>query len=101
MDDDETVKSLVSYLVNMIEWLYTGDGEFRGLCPHCTQPFQVLAAEMNCHIFRHGTFKSSGEPIPPHAGKPDCDRWLLQRLIYGCGKPIRFNTNTFEACDYI
>jgi len=79
-------------------------------CPHC-QEF-VIIQELNCKIFRHGTFKHNGEQIPPHSPKEDCDRFFQQNLIYGCGKPFRIvvleneeeNNNNhwkIEICEYI
>ena len=34
-------------------------------CPHCFTP--VLIEKINCAIFRHGTLKSNGQQIDPHA----------------------------------
>jgi hypothetical protein len=76
-------------------------------CPHC-QEF-VIIQELNCKIFRHGTFRNNGEQIPPHSSKEDCDRFFQKNLIYGCGKPFRIvvleNENKIiwesEICEYI
>ena len=62
----------------------------------------VEIKDLNCHIFRHATYKETGEPIPPHAPKEECDRLFDNGLIYGCGKPFRINgNNDIEVCDYI
>ncbi len=69
-------------------------------CPHCEQWIEII--ELNCRIFRCGMFKGSGQQIPPHSSKEDCDRWAQQDMIYGCGKPFRIE-DPYRAvvCDYI
>ena len=71
-------------------------------CPHCNTYVIVHNTELNCRIFRHGVYRDSKEPIPPHLPKKECDRLLSENLIYGCGKPFRV-TESMEAivCDYI
>jgi hypothetical protein len=75
------------------------------ICPHCEGVIQVLRSEVNCCIFRHGQFKDSGQQIPPHSSKIDCDIWAEQNRIWGCGKPFRIheldNKWIAEICDYI
>jgi len=62
----------------------------------------VELKDLNCRIFRHAVYKETGEPIPPHAPKEECDRLFDNGLIYGCGKPFRINENNdIEVCDYI
>lgn len=73
-------------------------------CPHCNE--QVLISEINCQIFRHGAYKATGEQIPPHTPKQECDRLALGGLIYGCGKPFRIvknekKENVVIICEYI
>ena len=76
-------------------------------CPQCNDP--ILIEQLNCKIFRHGTFKSNNTQINPHASKKDCDDYVNNNLIYGCGKPFKIieitneNNNEFKAviCDYI
>ena len=72
------------------------------ICPHCNGGIMVHPGELNCRIFRHGVYRHSGEPIPPHTSKEECDRLVAQKLIEGCGKPFRV-TDTMEVvvCDYI
>lgn len=74
------------------------------ICPHCLEP--VLIAELNCQIFRHGTFINNGQQVNPHATKEVCDYFVDNDMIYGCGKPFRIikgEDNAFVAivCEYI
>jgi hypothetical protein len=73
------------------------------ICPHCQS--QVIIEEVNCQIFRHGVYKSSGEQLAPHASKDECDTAFVDELIYGCGKPFRIDFIegkwTATVCDYI
>lgn len=68
-------------------------------CPHCNGT--VLIEELNCAIFRHGVFKKSGKQIPPHASKEDCDNWVKNNDIYGCGKPFKVVEKKAVICEYI
>lgn len=73
-------------------------------CPHC-QDF-VSIKEINCQIFRHGSYKANGEQMPPHTPKAECDRLASAGLIYGCGKPFRvvkneLKENVVVVCEYI
>ncbi len=89
-------------------------------CPHCTLLIQVHQRELNCRIFRHGTFRATGLQIPPHLSKQHCEALTNTNQIYGCGKPFRIvalqspllaatTTGTqqqqyvysIEQCDYI
>lgn len=67
-------------------------------CPHCGGI--VIIEQINCGIFRHGTYKN-GTQIPPHMPREECER--IKDDIWGCGRPFRFNTgsNKLEPCDYI
>jgi hypothetical protein len=70
------------------------------ICPHCNNYVEIL--ELNCKIFRHGTYKSNNQQIPPHASKDECDNLIQQKLIYGCGKPFMINQEMVAViCDYI
>ena len=40
-------------------------------CPHCKEP--VLIEKINCCIFRHASFKNTGQQIGPHTEKKLCD----------------------------
>jgi hypothetical protein len=73
------------------------------ICPHCQGCVEVM--QINCAIFRHGTFRSNGEQIPPHANEQDCERWIFNNELFGCGKPFKviFNVNNeweTEICSY-
>jgi hypothetical protein len=71
-------------------------------CPHCNIP--VLIEQLNCKIFRHGILKSNNIQINPHANKEECDYYINNDLIYGCGKPFRIIENNdfkIEICEYI
>jgi hypothetical protein len=74
-------------------------------CPNCQNQIQIFRNEINCAIFRHGILKSNGEQIGPHTPKQECEALVLNKLIYGCGKPFRLvnNNNVYNAeiCDYI
>ena len=72
-------------------------------CPHCNE--FVIINELNCKIFRHGVFKTSGEQIPPHLEKKKCDELETNGVIYGCGKPFKIDVVNgkwvVSICDYI
>ena len=73
-------------------------------CPHCGD--FTMIEQINCAIFRHGSFKSNGEQISPHSSKEDCDAFVKNGLIYGCGKPflVKVDANgtlVAEVCDYV
>jgi hypothetical protein len=67
-------------------------------CPHCNQLIEII--EMNCRIFRCGVFKNNFNQINPHAPKDECDDYIKNDLIYGCGKPFIMVLNTAVICDY-
>ena len=72
-------------------------------CPHCND--LILIDQLNCKIFRHGIFKNTNQQINPHSSKSECDHYITNNLIYGCGRPFRIieseNNFTVEICDYI
>jgi hypothetical protein len=72
-------------------------------CPHCKIP--VLIEKLNCAIFRHGSLKSDGQQIDPHASKELCGYYIEKNLINGCGKPFKVvkDDNNYVAivCEYI
>ena len=72
-------------------------------CPHCNN--YVLIEQLNCKIFRHAILKSNNTQINPHTIKEECEYYIKNDLIYGCGKPfiIVENNNEFktEICEYI
>lgn len=73
------------------------------ICPHCQEFIEII--EINCAIFRHGTFKNNGQQIDPHTPKQLCDQYIQTNKIYGCGKPfkvvIRERAIVAEICEYI
>ena len=72
-------------------------------CPHCNQIIEIEL--INCGIFRHGTYKATGEQIDPHMSKEGCDEVVKKGLIYGCGRPFRIIDSNglyiIEICEYI
>lgn len=73
-------------------------------CPHCGGDVQLFEAELACGVYRHGSFIATGQPIPPHASREQIDSWMQPVcLIYGCGRPFRFDpvTRVLNRCDYI
>ena len=72
-------------------------------CPHCSE--YIIIEKINCGIFRHGVLKKNGKQIDPHSSKENCDYYIRENKIYGCGKPFRIsiNDNKFstEICEYI
>ena len=69
-------------------------------CPHCQ--CYIFIEKLNCRIFRHGVFKLSGQQIPPHLDKVECDKLISEQRIYGCGKPFRINNELIaEICEYV
>lgn len=74
-------------------------------CPHCKE--YVIIEKINCAIFRHGILKQTNTQIDPHSKKEQCDFFIRENKIYGCGKPFRILLNKettayfTEICDYI
>ncbi len=72
-------------------------------CPHCLLLVEI--DQINCAIFRHGILKSNRQQIPPHATKAECDDYIKNKLIIGCGLPFKLvnENNELKAvvCDYI
>ena len=68
-------------------------------CPHCEQ--LILIEKINCTIFRHGVIKKTMKPLPPHSSKALCDYVVKHDLIYGCGKPFKYDGEKVEKCGYI
>ena len=79
------------------------DSEIIVSCPHCN--IYIIIEQLNCCIFRHATMIKTGEQINPHASKKECDEYIKQELIYGCGKPFKIIKDNGEyiasICDYI
>ena len=69
------------------------------VCPHCKE--YIVIQELNCGIFRHGVIKTTGEQVPSHASKEECEAYIQQDLIYGCGKPFEIRNQKIRICGYI
>jgi hypothetical protein len=73
-------------------------------CPHCKDNLIVNLKELNCKIFRHGTYKDSYKQIDPHLDKENCDRLFNNGEIYGCAKPFELieqnDTYVPIKCEY-
>ena len=73
------------------------------VCPHCNE--NIVIAELNCCIFRHGILKENNKQMEPHLSKVLCELYVQTDKIYGCGKPFRVVkiNDEFKAiiCDYI
>ena len=83
-------------------------------CPHCYQRITVGKNEVNCCIFRHGSFFEvvNGvfqirDQIPSHLNKYECDSLFAQGKTVGCGKPFCLHRTPsgsgyiVKKCDYI
>ena len=55
-------------------------------CPHCFEEVLVYLNNVNCGMFRHAVFISSGELIPSNFTKEVCERLIEEEKVYGCGK---------------
>ena len=85
--------------------------EYIFTCLHCHEPFIVRSSDFNCRILRHGAYKATLEPIPPHATKDECDALVQSGTIYGCAGPLQIvagdgavaGDGTWDVviCDYI
>lgn len=74
-------------------------------CPHCDGMVEIQNNQFNCRIVRHGIFKHNGHQVPQHASKQQCDLWVTQNIIRGCGKPSKIekvnNEYFLVICGYI
>jgi len=70
-------------------------------CPHCNAICQVNKNDIRCTIFRHAVNKKDCSFVNPHASKEDCERWVLNGEVYGCGKPFKFDGTKVEICGFI
>lgn len=68
-------------------------------CPNCYIP--ILIEAINCKVFRCGMFRINGEPINPHANKNECEYYINNNIIYGCGSPFYYDgINDPVLCEY-
>lgn len=74
-------------------------------CPHCSGCVIVQKSETCCCIFRHASYKDSGQQIGPHTSQSECERLQQEGLVRGCAKPFRFvhgnPLHHVEPCGYI
>ena len=77
-------------------------------CLHCGEKFVIREDDFNCRILRHAVYKNTLNQINPHSSKEECERLVIEGLVYGCAKPLRIlpNKNSngdyeLEICDYI
>jgi hypothetical protein len=72
-------------------------------CPYteCNILNIVYTNEINCGIFRCGYNKSTGQQIPQHATKTECDILRNDKNIIGCTQPYRLVGKLPTICDYI
>jgi hypothetical protein len=72
-------------------------------CPYPECGIHIEIIELNCRIFRCGVLKTTGQQIPPHSTKAECQAYRGQ--IYGCGQPFRVQGEAgnyvSEVCAYI
>ncbi len=84
------------------------------LCPHCGYFTQVLISELNCRIFRHGSFVRKNEKneivellqqIGPHETEESCNNLRNNPNISGCCKPFQIigdqSGYSVQKCGYI
>ncbi len=77
------------------------------VCPHCNE--YIIIEQLNCKIFRHGILKINMKQIDPHSSKEQCNSFINNKLIYGCGRPFKLvesmienkKVYTTEVCEYI
>lgn len=70
-------------------------------CPHCNDEILIYKKNIKCEIFRHGVYRNNLKGINPHESKKECDRLFNENLIYGCGKPFKFDGTNLSICDYL
>ena len=68
-------------------------------CPYCQGGITI--EQINCGIFRHGIYRSTGLQMNPHTPQQECERLVQQNVIWGCGRPFRFDGKTIQPCDYL
>lgn len=69
-------------------------------CPNCQIPIYIES--ISCMIFRCGVFRTNGEQINPHSSQNECEFYVNNKLIYGCGSPFKYDgINAPVICDYI
>lgn len=90
---------LYNYYLLLMSELLVNDNYFI-ICPWCGISLQVTENNVKCSIFRCGVVKKTGKQINAHASEKDCKNYVKKKLIYGCGKPIKFDGTQVEKTDY-
>ena len=69
-------------------------------CPWCNGQVEIL--QFNCNVFRHGVYKATMQQLDSHASEDICLDAIDRQLLYGCGKPFKYNETTDqpEKCRY-
>jgi len=72
-------------------------------CPYkeCNILNIVYNNEIHCGIFRCGYNNSTGQQIPQHATKTECDILRNDKNIIGCAQPYRLVGKLPTICGYI
>jgi len=75
-------------------------------CPWCKEVVVVRPQDVACKIFRHAEFKGTAGRfrfVNPHAPLAECERWVREDLIVGCGKPFRLEAHAkrVSKCGYL
>ncbi len=71
-------------------------------CPHCSVTVEVPRDWVACTIFRCGAYRTAGlPPIGPHTSRAECERLVREGLIWGCGRPFKFDGLRVSICEYI
>ena len=84
-------------------------GIYTFACPWCEEVVVVRPQDVACKIFRHAEFKRKAGRfrfVNPHAPQAECERWVREDLIVGCGKPFRLDAPGGQAkrvskCGYL
>ena len=60
-------------------------------CPYeeCQGTITVAPNQINCGVFRHGVYKTSGRPVGAHLSQDKCLELVKQGKVYGCVQPFR------------
>lgn len=70
------------------------------LCPHYGD--SIIIEQINCRIFRHAIYKTTGEQMDPHASKEVCEKARMDGVIYGCARPFLLEASGCAIiCEYI
>ena len=68
-------------------------------CPSCGIKIEIEA--INCGIFRCGRYKDTGEQVPPHLPKEQCEELIREDKIWGCCQAIRYDQGRVQVGEYV